>query len=475
MRDLADERTMNRRTFLRRAGAVGALGVLAGCPGGDPERTDAPTETPTSRPDTEGGTTATETRASSPIDVPEAYAERFDRIVDVAAAGADPDGERAVNGVLSAEADDDTLLYFPAGRYRLDGSWWRESFENLGFYGPEATLVPPDGYAGNLFVIGGDGPSRDLLFDGLTFDVRAEDTGPRALHATVTDGLVVRDLSVRGVQDTDQGLTRFDVTDPDGRGRVQRMRMPDGGEPGTVATGCLVGPRSEGRVSFENCHIAGFPDNGLYASPAPGNVHVVGGRYENNGIANVRVSDGSVVQGVHVVCDEAREGVQNMRGIRLREGHGALVEDCRVELETVTASDGAITLSTGMGAATVRDTTVRVDADGVPALRAKPPSEAEETGEDGTRVRCENLSVVGDAADGSAVHVVDRDGSAFRGVCLDQTGADRDGLFFLESRGSVVADALLSVTGEPVVARDSSVRTERVRTEDEAGCSSRAE
>jgi len=120
-------------------------------------------------------------------------------------------------------------------------------------------------------------------------------------------------------------------------------RTPTRGSPGstspiqTVAAasnecGCLTAanrdrsdgmsrrPAKRGEIRFVDCHVAGFPDNGLYASPAPGVVTVSGGRYANNGIANVRVSDGSEVRGVHVICDEARDGVQNMRGIRLREG-----------------------------------------------------------------------------------------------------------------------------------------------------------
>lgn len=453
---------MRRRRFLARAGVVGSVGLLAGCPDLGPSETETPAR------ETDGRRTATETPAGGSVEIPEEYHQRFDDVVDLGDAGADPDASKPLNPVLDRAASDDTLLFLPEGRYRMDGQWSRQEFDNFGVYGPNATVVPPGTYAGNLFVVGGDGPSRDLLVDGLHFDVSEADSGPRVLHATVSDGLLVRDLTVTGLQDTDQGLTRFDVTDPDGQGRVERMGMPDGGDPGTVATGCLVGPRSEGTISFRDCHIAGFPDNGLYASPAPGAVNVYGGRYANNGIANVRVSDGSEVRGVHVVCDEAREGVPNMRGIRLREGADALVEGCRIEMLDVTESGGAITLSSDMRSATITDTAIRVDADYVPAIRAKPLSDDGSDGEN--QLTCENVSIVGSAAEGESVSVVDRSSPAFDGLCLHQTGARRDGFLFLRSSDAVVTDSQVSVTGEPVVTRESSVRTDGLDVRGATSC-----
>ncbi|MFB6138883.1 MAG: hypothetical protein ABEJ26_00430 [Halosimplex sp.] len=310
--------------------------------------------------------------------------------------------------------------------------------------------------------------------DGLSFDISTANTGPRALYATVTDGLLVRDISVNGVQDTDQGVTRFDITDPDGRGRVTRMRIPDGGAPGTLSTGCLVGPRSEGELTLTDCHIARFPDNGLYGSPAPGAVNVHGGYYANNGISNVRVSGESEVRGVHVVCDEARKGVPNMRGIRLRDGEGALIEDCRIELREVTMSDGAIALSEGMGAATVRDTAIRVDTDNVPAIRAKPPSDVPELEHRNPRLRCLNVSILGDAAGGRAIHVVGRDRSVFENLCVEQKGKNRHGFYFVDSRGSTVTNSEINVTGDPIVTSNSTLTTSDLITGGEVSCSSQS-
>lgn len=448
---------MNRRRFLARLAAVGSLGALAGCPNGDPS------------PETGVGGTEREKTAVDGVTIPTVYAERFGTVVDLTTAGASAGGTKPIDGALEEAAGDDTLVFLPPGRYRMDGEWSYTEFENVGIYGPAATLVPPEGYDGDLFVLGDGEGSRGLVLDGLTVDVSASGTGPRIVHATVADGLLVRNVAVTGAQDTERGLTRFDVTDPDGRGRVQGLRLPDGGDPTTRSTGCLVGPRSEGRLAFRDCTMQGFPDNGLYASPAPGIVDVYGGRYANNGIANVRISDAGEIRGVRVVCNESREGVQNMRGIRLREGDGATVRDCQIAMTEVTDSDGAITLSSAMGGATIERTAIRVDADGVPAIRAKEPGGG--TG-DGTanRVVCENVAIGGSAARGEAVSVVGRSGSAFRDLCVRQTGPSRDGIVFVRSGGSTVADSQVEVTGDPVVEEDAQVRTTNLDTRGAGRC-----
>ncbi|WP_276251631.1 hypothetical protein [Haloarcula rara] len=370
---------------------------------------------------------------------------------------------KPINSALEDVAGDDTLVYLPPGRYRMDEAWSQMEFENFGIYGPDATLVPPSGYDDDLFVLGNQRSARRLLLDGLTFDVSATGTGPRIVHATVADGLLVRDVSVTGLQDTGRGLTRFDVTDPDGRGQVQRLELPDGGAPNGRATGCLVGPQSEGRIAFHDCTIVGFPDNGLYASPSPGIVDVYGGRYANNGIASVRVSGGGVVSGVHVVCDESRDGVENMRGIRLRGGSGTIVRNCRIEITEVTDSGGAMTLSNAMGSATIEGTVIRVDAEGVPAIRAKRPSEAGENGAT-NRLVCENVAISGSTSEKYAIRVVGREGSKFRNLCVRQLGQNRDGIVFVQSDGSAVTHSQLNVTGDPIVEDQSQVRTSGVDT-----------
>lgn len=443
---------MNRRQLLTRAGAATAM-ALAGCGerGEDPESTTRGPETTTE---------ATTTPPSTPS-VQERYGDQFDSMVDVGEHDVAADASESILPFLDDHVRDGTVLFFPEGRYLMPDTLDVASFRNLGFVGDGATLVPPDGYSGYLLALGRVGRASGLLFEGFEFDFTASDTGARPIQALVEDGLEIRDVTVRGVQDTGQDMMRFDVTSPEGSGVVERMRLPDGGVPETPTTGCFVGPHSEGTITFRDCRIEGFPDNGLYASPAKGPVRVIGGTYKNNGIANVRVGGDSLVRDVHVVCDESRQGVENMRGIRLRQGANARVENCVVELREVTSSDGGITVAPWLQSATVENTRITVDADDVPAIKLKSPVNP---GDGDPRMEFRGVRVDGSAAGTSAVQVVDRDACVFEDVCIRQSGRDRDGFHLLRSRDSVVRNAAIGVTGDPFVLEDSTTETSDVAT-----------
>lgn len=388
--------------------------------------------------------------------------ERFGTVVDAVEAGADPSGERSLNPVLDEVAGDDTMVVLPEGRYLMDDYWRFESFSNFGIVGDGATVVPPDGFDGGQFGLGARTGARDLLFEGITFDFRAPETGGRGLHVKVEDGLEVRDVSVRGPLDVEGGFMRVDVTDPSGHGVVERLHAPDGGTLESGTAGCYVGDTNRGDVDFVDCHVEGFPDNGIYAEPPEGRMRVIGGYYANNAISNVRINEG-VIRGVHVRCDDPPEGFENMRGIRLTDGEDVLVEDCTVELLDVTFSDGAVVVSAEAGATTIRNTEVRVDVDDVAAILAKDPSEREDRS--GTALRCECVFVEGSAAGSSAVRVQRRDGTVLDRVHVHQTGADRDGITLFELEDGVVRDSAVAVTGEPLVSVDSGFSRENVRVE----------
>lgn len=433
---------MNRRTFLATAGTV-ASSTLAGCA----ETPSAETEDATP-PRTPGLLTEQSRGATERIP----YANQYASVVDLGAIGGDPHGNRPIDDLLRTAVADDTLVFFPPGRYRITSAIEFPAFERVGLVGHDATIVPERGDSGYLFSFGRPSMAHGLRFEGFTFDFGAKNTGPRAIQARVDDELVVRDITVRGRQDTDQGVTRFDVTAADGRGEVTRLRLPDGGKPETAATGCLVGPASTGHLTFSDCHVAGFPNNGLYTSPADGPVTVIGGTYANSGIANVRVSGPSLVEGVTVRCDRSVAGITNMRGIRIRGGAGTVVRDCTIDFHRVHSSDGAIVCSPQTGSATIENTTVQIDTDGVAAVRAKEPSSYDDTVE--PRIHCRGLTVTGSAARDFTIKVIERPGCTFEGVCIDQTGADRNGILLRRSGNSRVAGAI-SVPGVPLRTEES--------------------
>lgn len=442
---------LSRRTFLRGGLGLAVAGSLAGCGESNVPDDDNDTESPPRRPN--------ETQLSPDPALPltvESLRPEFGRVVNLGQTAL-REG-RPINRVLDANAADDTLLYLPSGRYVLDETWSFDGFERFGIVGQGATIVPPDGYENTLFDIGSEDDANEFVFAGIDFDFRSPETGARPLYAAISDTLRVSDVTVYGRQDVDQDLFRFDVTDPDGEAVVTRLSLPHGGDPAWRVTGCEVGDLNRGNISFVDCHIAGFPDNGLYADPPEGTVAVVGGRYENNGISNVRLNaePGSVVSGVHVRCDAPPEGFENMRGIRLRGGDGILVERCLIEmLDVEGGSDGGITVSHGMGRVEIRDTHVHVDADNVNAIRLKSfDGPAAEGG-----VRVENVLVTGGAAEGEAVNIADRDGYVFDHVCISQHSADRDG-FHADNADGTVRNSTVSVGGRPLQVTRSDLMTE---------------
>lgn len=449
-----DSRQTSRRSFLR-AGAATLAAAVAGCqwasnrPAGESTTTPATDGEPSAR----NGTDGSESGATGDGSIP--YADRFETVVDVVAdAGADPNAEEDIVPLLDEYAGDDTLLYFPEGRYRMGGIWLYPEFENLGVVGDGATIVPRQGFNDYLFVLGvTKRDSRGLLFENVEFDFRDPETHPRPVQVQANGDFLVRDVVARG----SSGTARFDVTEEGGNGVVRRLRLPDGGmEPNPV--GVLVGPENVGTVTFENCHVEGFPGNGLYASPSNGPVNVVGGYYANSGIANVRVSGPTEVRNVHVRCDRSPKGFRNMRGIRLRHGKSALVENCTVEMRDVTYSEGAIVIEPLMESPTIRNVDVEVSADDVMAINAKTPMDTAAE----PAVDCENVTITGSAGLGPTIRIVDRDACSFGDVDVTQSGDDRDGLYLIRSHDTSLRNARIDVTGDPIVLEQSDVEKRNV-------------
>ncbi len=451
---------VSRRELLSGLAAAGALGALAGCPLG----TDRETATPTDEEEPPAGTErpdATESPTPEPANV-----------VDVQEEGASPDGDESILPVLRSLPTSDVLVRFPPGEYLMDDMWRVDHFQNLRIEGPEATIRPTQELLGPLFGLGFRSGARDLTIRGLTFDIRGENRGPRPIHAKVSDGLLVEDVDVVGRADLNQDGMRFDVTDRNGSGVVRNMRLPDGGSTEYLITGCYVGDDHNGHLTFESCYVAGFPDNGLYASAAPGRVDVVGGAYENSGVSNVRVSGPSLVRNVTVRCDESERNLPNMRGIRLREGRDILVRNCEIEMARVTGSDGAIVCAPWLDEATIRDTSVTVGADSVPALWAKEPTSPYRPERDHP-IQLDNIQVTGSAANDPTMIVSGRENALFQNVTICQPGDARDGIRLIDAGRTLLRECTVAVAGDPLIFEGADVlRTDSVleRITGEDGC-----
>lgn len=402
--------------------------------------------------------------------------ERYETVVDVVDAGADPTGETSITPVLREHVGNDTLLRFPEGRYAMDSQLRLTGFDNVGFVGDGATIVPAnyhefDGPQYRLFRMGtSSDPGRNLRFEGFEIDQTADETGIRVLNAEVEDGLYVRNVVVHGSHDSGTwGPGLFNITDPDGEGYVDCFKAPDGGvhvddtpNAGNMwkgPTGIHTNVNHHGTLIFENCVLGGFPGNGLYASSENGQVGVDGGWFANSSTASIRLSGShGAVRNATVVVDENPNHAPGQHGIRLDRGetfdidnvtihavepNGEAirvmddVDNVAIESTDVYVGSGdssGIRLDQGMGTASITDVNVEIEGSAY-AFRL--------LGEDAGEVTLQNVSVTGDASGNPIQHAIycERNNCEFEELSVEQTGESSRGGLFLSGSEYLVADS----------------------------------
>jgi hypothetical protein len=456
-----DGNDLSRRRYLRIAGAT-ALSAVSGCAGisGSDEDDD----------DQDRNRSATQTPIRdrrSVIEKPE------DVAVNVADVGADPTGEEPVDAVVEREVEDGVHLHFPPGEYRL-GKWRILDHENVTITGEDATLVPPDGMQGYWLVWNN---LQDFRFEGFTLDCRGRDVAP--VNRLVVNGgrNVVRDVALLGQRSPPQSRNGFEmaVTETNGELRLENVRLPDGTIRGS---GMYFFPESVGRLIVKDCHIEHWGE-GLYASPHSGPIEVIGGEFANNGIAQVRLGggrNGSLVRDVTVRIDNPRnsEFKQNMRGIWLKEGTNARIENCSVRMTDLTGtySSGGIVVGRQFGTAEILNTEVLTDLPtATPGIIARRPVDSIEGQSmpsmdrlpERWDVTCRGVHARGSADDGTAIQTTGREECQYEQVCVQHTEGSRDGLSFNDADSCTVRNSVINVGGIPIVTRNALVLTEQVR------------
>ncbi|NUB91917.1 hypothetical protein HT576_12925 [Haloterrigena sp. SYSU A121-1] len=410
----------------------------------------------------------------------------YGTVVDVAEAGADTDGNESVTPVLQELVDDDTLLKFPEGRYYMDEQLRFTDFENVGFVGDDATLVPAsyhefDGPEYRLFRLGtSDRPGRDLRFENFDVDQTADDTGIRVINAVVEDGLSVRRVTIHGVHDSGTwGPALFNVLDPDGQGHVYSFRASDGGlhvdetpNEGNMwrgPTGIVVNQYHHGTLVFESCSLGGFPDNGLYASNETGRVGIERGWFENSGTASIRLAGttGVIKDAVAVVTEDPHDS-NGQHAIRLDGGERFELEG--VTVDTPQPNGDAIRIMNDVENTVISDSEIKVGYHPSAGIRVDPaagPVTVENTdikihgsanavrllGGDGGGADLEDVRITGDAAGTRNRHAIycERDGCRFVGLSVDQPGDDKRRGLELRGEDYLVADSEFETTHTPIV------------------------
>ena len=380
--------------------------------------------------------------------------------MNVVEEGADPTGGESITPVLEKLREDDTLVEFPDGRYYMDRKLRFTGFENFGLRGRgNATLVPPNywsfrGDSHKLFRLGTNyAPGRDLHVENFRVDLRAPNTGARPFEVSVSDGLLVRDIEVLGQHDSGtRGVGLFRVTDRDGEGLVQGFRAPAGGAHNAVTpanllarggpTGILCNQGHRGTITFRNCVLGPFPDNGLYAAGGDGVVNVEGGVYRNSGTASIRIGGRRAsIDGTRVVVDQDPFGIPQ-EGIRLDYGEWFDLNDVTIDIEKPHGE--ALNVMNEVGGAFLKNSSLSMGENAHRCVQINP--EVRETylknvdidisdsntavnieGENTSNVGLADVRITGDAGGEVMRHAVrcERDGCEFRRLKIDQPGGNK--------------------------------------------------
>lgn len=457
---------MDRRQLLRRGAAAGAVG-LTGVTGylvadGSSSSDEEPTERPQSATPTEETEEPPPTQSTATAEEPSVrHSEAFGTVVDAVEAGADPTGAEPIDDLFDTDAADDTLLSFPAGNYRLP-QVELDGYDHLGIaaaHDERPTFFAPADSCHNDDPHVQFGRVTDFLLEGIDFDFQKPGAGG-AINVIASGNATVRDVSAQGSCRRQITMFRMDVRNPEGVGLVENFRAQNVEDSGWM-TGAYVGLHHSGEITFRNCELSGFTDNGLYGS-APGaegggggTVHTEGGEFRNNNVSNIRLgTTGSSARGDTIVVESAPEAESvNIRGIRFRRGVGQTVEDCDIRFgPDVTDSFGAVVYHADNGGALLADSTITMDSDGIPAVQG-----VYQSGESDSAPTFRNLRIDGDASRGYAVMMNGRDGTTFENCSIEQHGAQRDGLRLAYSDDCELIDSRIDVTGYPLILRKSTL------------------
>lgn len=474
---------VSRRDFLTALSL--SLSGLAGCPNRE-EKTERPptveTTRPTQSPSPEQTETQSPTGSPSPkietteatdTPIPDQYIDRFDTIYDVTEEGADPTGEEVVDSHIQPLVDDDTLLWFPPGTYRLD-DLAVEDVTNFGIATNEATLkLNRRGRA--IFL--GCRRVTDLLIDGFTIDNTVSNTAAWCDVRCVGGQNIIRNYTVSGFVDVTSRTNGFTIM-VEGASTSVEFDTVDLGNGGIGGAAAFVFPRREfydqsreaGSLTFRDCVMKDWGVEGLYASAHEGPIRVIGGEYANNALAQIRVGAGNapektIVRDVSVTVDKIPEYIseesRTLRGIWLKEGDKAVIENCDVTLKNLDRHEtpGAIIINNQFGRATIRDSTINTEAVSRPAIVVKRPTDTYDPGwmpsldklPEQWNVNLENVTITGESPETESIRISGRNGCTISDVSIDKSGNQAGGLHLSNVDDCALESGSIATEQFPVV------------------------
>ncbi|WP_276251632.1 hypothetical protein [Haloarcula rara] len=223
-----------------------------------------------------------------------------------------------IDDYLDEHLEDGTKVTVPAGEYEWRGDGLDGRYE-------DAALV-------------GDGEVT-FRFEGDYWNL--------SIFAVGGGDFTIQNVTVRGPVESEENKSRFrfDARDPDSTVRLDNFNLPDGDVGYGRAIGIYVGLDHEGTVHLTNCHVEGFPNNGLYAGPygksdgGGGRVLVERCLFVNNNIDGVRLGgDGDTIRDSVIVQEDVPayvNGAKSGRGLRIRyPGDDITVENVHITCDT---------------------------------------------------------------------------------------------------------------------------------------------
>ncbi|MFC7205357.1 hypothetical protein ACFQJC_17745 [Haloferax namakaokahaiae] len=450
---------MDRRAYLGLVGVAAAS--LAGCL--TREEPDIP-ETPT-----DDEPTPERTPEPTPEQTPE-YPEGVNVVEDL---GCDPTGREPCAARIRQALEDDIVLRFPSGTYRFEHRLRISQFSSVVMLGEgPVQLLPPEGYNNFLIDVSEVG---NFVFSGIDIDITAPET-TAGVRILTRDSFLVDDVEYIGRgnhpnQDVVHAML-LGLTTAEGRGVIRNFRAKKGSAIGHYKNGdgrggISIGPWNSGDIRIENCHLEEFGNNGIYASRTTGNIEVIGGTFRNNNVAGIRIAgEGSYVEGATVEVDldsytgplTQLDSQFNTRGIVIEQGPtqkpaGAEIRNCTIVIEKTPQSKGGIYVFPTGRTVTVRDSTIRINADNVPGVFRSPlERQGQYRPPDGPSwVRLENVLITGTARGASGIILADAPESVIRNCTIDQSGEQRDGVYLSNSNSTVVDGGSVTTTRYPYI------------------------
>jgi hypothetical protein len=348
-------------------------------PGPAPPEVEEPSE-PSDGSEDEDDTDEDENEQQDPLAI---MNEQYDALAELSSQQVldVSDGDDITDELEDAADDTDTLTVVPAGEYSTDYlDLDMNSCALIGEPGERVALEPNSSRddAGEYFItIEGS----VWAFSNFVLDFTEDGYGGRVQADGET--FVVSDVRAEGEYPPESKGFSTDVNDGE-TGLIARCEVDGTEQDGTDTNGILVSSSHEGTVYLRDCRMGGFTNNAVYGSDPgrdygnDGRVVVEGGKFWNSNVANVRIgSTDSVVREATVVVDErvktsqGNQSGENSRGIRVRDRHDCLVEDCDVTYkEGGSGGNAAIAIHDEAGRATVRNCRVKT-AGQLPHLRVE--------------------------------------------------------------------------------------------------------